>query len=280
MKHGVQADPQDGEQVVYVQLGRIVPNSRQPRKRFPAGRLRELARSIESQGVMQPLLLRPHPAHEDQYELVAGERRLRAIRLLGWPAAPALVRRISDEHLLESALVENLQREQLTPIEEAQAYRQLLDDHGYTQESLAERVGRERSTIANLVRLLHLPLAVQEDLEEERLSAGHARALLALEDAALQLALREQILARGLSVRETERLVKRAQNGGPARRKRQAQQAASGRDPRLVAAQEALENRLGTRVAVTCNGDGGGRIEIEYYSLEDFNRLYDELLSG
>jgi ParB family chromosome partitioning protein len=270
------ADDQD-EAVVQLALERIVPNPLQPRRRFPADQLRQLAETIKGQGVIQPIVVRAHPARPHHFELVAGERRLRALRLLGRREAPALVRAIPDEHLLEWALVENLQREPLNPIEEAQAYRTLLDRYDYTQESLAHRVGKERSTIANLVRLLALPAPLREDLEVGRLTVGHARALLPVTEADRQLALRELVLARGLSVRETERQVKLEQKRArPTARRRAA--GGRGRDPKLLAVEEALEARLGTRVAVRHAPDEKGRIEIEYYSLDDFNRLYDLLM--
>lgn len=296
--------PEEREQgVAQVALEKILPNRLQPRKRFPAAQLERLARSIESQGVIQPLIVRPHPSRAGHYELVAGERRLRAIHLLGWREAPALVRQVPDENLLEWALVENLQREPLNPIEEALAYRTLLDRYGYTQESLSRRVGKERSTVANMVRLLALPTALREDLEEERLTTGHARALLAVGEVERQLELRELILARGLSVRETERQV-RLRRKLPGKHNRKAarhspETGRAARDPKFLAVQEALEGRLATRVTINRtenrardarqektgknsrkDSDGQqGKIEIEFYSLEDFNRLY-ELLMG
>ncbi len=283
---------EEEEALANVALERITPNRLQPRKRFPAAQLKRLAQSIESQGVIQPLVVRPHPARAGHFELVAGERRLRAITLLGWREAPVLIREVPDENLLEWALVENLQREPLNPIEEALAYRTLLDRYGYTQERLSRRVGKERSTVANTVRLLALPTAIREDLEEERLTAGHARALLALDDMARQLELRGLVLARDLSVRQTERLVK--QHLAPAKKSPRLPASEKGveRDPKFLAVQEALEGKLGTRVAISRaehsvpdgkSAPGGqkeieGKIEIEFYSLEDFNRLYDLLM--
>lgn len=203
--------------VQQIPVGQIVPNPRQPRRVFAPEQIRALAQSIGSQGVVQPIVVRPHPAQSGRFELVAGERRLRAIRLLGWAAAPALVRSIPDDGLLEAALVENIQREPLSPIEEATAYRQLLDDHGYTQETLSHRVGKDRSTIANMVRLLALPEPVQHDLEVGRLTIGHARALLAIADAARLRHVHRLILGKGLSVRETEALVAREREHLPAK---------------------------------------------------------------
>lgn len=278
MKSTITREGESGESVVQLNVAHILPNHLQPRRRFDRERLQKLAHSLESQGVIQPIVVRRHPHRHGRYELIAGERRLRAMRLLGWQVAPALVREIPEKHLLESALVENIQREQLTPIEEARAYQALMANLGYTQESLSRRVGKDRSTIANLIRLLGLPERLQEDLEEGRLTMGHARALLALESIELQLGLRELIIKQELSVRETERRVKRAleskdRRGDPAH-------SPPPPDVKFNAVQEALEGRLRTRVTISQSGEGGGKIEIEYYSLDDFNRIYDLLMSG
>ena len=275
--------------LIELPLGRIEPNPRQPRKRFPAEQIEALAESIRAQGVIHPLVVRPHPEAPQRYQLVAGERRLRAVRLLGWQWAPALVREVPDEQLLEAALVENLQREELTPIEEATAYRTLLDQYGYTQDTLAGQVGKDRSTIANLVRLLSLPLSLQEDLEAGRLTTGHARALLAIPEPDRQVALRNVIVERGLSVRETERLVNRARKSRTnATDGRLAEQAGGVELPaglalQFQAVQEMLEKRFSTRVIIRRGEQGSaakeaGRIEIEFYSLDDFNRLYELLV--
>lgn len=275
--------------LIELPLGRIEPNPRQPRKRFPAEQIEALAESIRAQGVIHPLVVRPHPEAPQRYQLVAGERRLRAVRLLGWQWAPALVREVPDEQLLEAALVENLQREELTPIEEATAYRTLLDQYGYTQDTLAGQVGKDRSTIANLVRLLSLPLSLQEDLEAGGLTTGHARALLAIPEPDRQVALRNVIVERGLSVRETERLVNRARKSRTnATDGRLAEQAGGVELPaglalQFQAVQEMLERRFSTRVIIRRGEQGSaateaGRIEIEFYSLDDFNRLYELLV--
>ncbi len=261
--------------LIELPLGRIEPNPRQPRKRFPAEQIEALAESIRAQGVIHPLVVRPHPEAPQRYQLVAGERRLRAVRLLGWQWAPALVREVPDEQLLEASLVENLQREELTPIEEATAYRTLLDQYGYTQDTLAGQVGKDRSTIANLVRLLSLPLSLQEDLEAGGLTTGHARALLAIPEPDRQVALRNVIVERGLSVRETERLVNRARKSRTnATDGRLAEQAGGVELPaglalQFQAVQEMLERRFSTRVIIRRSEQGSaateaGRIEIEF----------------
>jgi ParB family chromosome partitioning protein len=275
------------EPVRQVPLERIVPNAQQPRRRFDPAQIAALARSIGAQGVLQPLLARPYPARSGYYELVAGERRLRALRLLGWAEAPVLVRQIPDTGLLEAALVENLQREQLTPIEEAGAYRDLLSRHGYTQETLAERLGRDRSTIANMMRLLALPPSIREDLDAGRLTIGHARALLAVSDPRRQQALRRIVLGRGLSVRETEALVGREKLRAVAGKDRNPGRAGVGGrsvpappllHPRWRELQDRLERRFGTRIAIEAEPGAGGTIRIEYADGDEFNRIYDLLL--
>lgn len=264
----------------------IEPNPSQPRRRFSQQQIEALAASLRGQGVLQPLLVRPHPRRPGRYQLVAGERRLRAVRHLGWGQVPVLLREISDEHLLEAALVENLQREPLTPIEEAAAYRDLLNRHGYTQETLAGRIGKDRSTIANMIRLLSLPPALQEDLEEGRLSTGHARALLSVSEPDRQVALRNRVLEKGLSVRETERAIRIARAPTtpslPGKGNCASSPALPGReDIQFEATRDVLEKSLGSRVEIRREGPPGknsqGRIEIEFYSMEDFNRLLDLL---
>lgn len=272
----------NGEFIAEIPIALIIPNPRQPRRHFNQANILELAQSIRSQGVIQPLVVRPHPTQSDHYELVAGERRLRAIKTLGWGNAPVLVRKIADDALLEAALVENLQREQLTPLEEAQSYRTLLDEYGYTQETLSRRVGKDRSTIANMVRLLALPGTLQEDLEENRLSVGHARALLAVDDTHTQLELRNLILAGELSVRETEQLVNRARD--KAALPPQAQPLPETPEEEMLrmqyqAVQESLEQHFATKIAINRQGQHGGKVEIEFYSLDDFNRIYELLIS-
>ncbi len=280
----------------------IEPNPLQPRRNFSPGKIEALARSIESQGVLQPLVVRSKPGDPHRYQLVAGERRLRAMRLLGLEAVPAVLWEVPDENLLEAALVENIQREPLNPVEEAEAYRALLNRYGYTKEALAERVGKDRSTIANMVRLLSLPPLLKEDLAAGRLSAGHARALLNLPGADRQIALRGVVIERGLSVRETERLAARAKRENPASPRGEnsggnaggtaggnwavENKIQDGERLQFDAVREMLEHRFSTKVRILPQEGPsknlqlqGGRIELEYYSMEDFNRIYD-LLTG
>ena len=197
---------QKTQQLLPVDL--IKPNPNQPRRYFEPKALQELSQSIKQQGVLQPLIVRIHPVLEGCFELVAGERRWRALKLAGETEAPVIIKKLGDDEALEVALLENIQREDLTPIEEGLCYQELMQLHGLTQEELASKLGKDRSTIANMVRLLVLPKAIQQDLEMGRLSAGHARALLSLSEPTEQLKLRERLLLKNWSVRETEKQVR------------------------------------------------------------------------
>jgi len=251
-----------GERRIPIDL--IKPNPRQPRREFGEAALTELATSIRAKGVIQPLLVRPRG--DSGYELVAGERRLRAAEQAGLHEVPAVVREVSDSESLELALVENLQRDDLSPLEEATAYRRLMDEFGHTQEEVAERVGKSRPTIANALRLLRLPEPIKDELRRGRLTAGHARVLVSIDDAEAQLRAARQILARDMSVREAERL---AATRRPAARP-------VGRDLHRDALERELAAALGTRVRIRPRGRGG-RIEIEYYSNEELQALSDRL---
>ena len=272
-----------GEEILRVSLDRISPNPLQPRKRFAEERLKGLAQSIKSHGVLQPMIVRRHPSLPGHYELVAGERRWRALQLLDYSEVPVMVRRVKDQDLLEVALLENIQREDLSPIEEALSYRELLRRHGYTQEFLAGRIGKDRSTIANLMRLLQLPDAVQNDLEQGRMTVGHARALLALPSEKVQLLLREKLLKQDWSVRETElhvrELLERFQVEETVTSLKKMQSTDYGeRKQMLQSLEEELQRHLGTRVGIRFSGKSG-EIRVHYQSLEEFERLYALLKS-
>jgi ParB family transcriptional regulator, chromosome partitioning protein len=239
----------------------IAPNPQQPRKDFKDNELRELAGSLERTGVLQPVVVRRVGSG---YQLIVGERRWRAAKLAGLTRIPAIVRDATDAQSLELALVENLLREDLNPMEEAEAYQKLLAEFGWTQEELAQRVGRDRSSIANCIRLLKLPALIQADLRAGRLTMGHARALLALPLPADQLKLREEILAHSWSVRATEEGVQH-QHKRPARRQLR-------RSPELAAVENALRSALATRVRLV-GTERAGRIEIAYASREELDRL-------
>lgn len=252
----------------------IVPNPAQPRRTFDVDELAALAESIRENGLLQPILVRPLAKAPGRYELVAGERRLRALGLLSWTEIPAMVRDVEDDILLILALVENLQREQLSALEEAEGYQVLGDQHGLSHGEIAKSVGKSRSTIANMVRLLSLPISVRKLLENGELTAGHARALLAVEDSIRAGELGRAAAREGWSVRETE---KRAKTAGPGKGARNG--AKRDRDPVVQALEEELRSVLGTRVSLQTKRGGGGTIEVPFLSSEDFERLF-QLIVG
>ena len=243
-----------------VPLAAIHRNPLQPRQSFDEAAIEELAESIRQKGVLQPLLVR---RSNGGFELIAGERRFRAAQRVGLEQVPVLVRDVSDGEMLELALIENIQRENLNPLEEARAYRRLMEEFALTQEEIATRVGKDRSTIANSLRLLQLPPEVQQQLERGTLSAGHARALAGAPSDALRVELADAVVTQQLTVRQTERLVKRRVRLPVV--------------PELAAAEQRLMEYLGTRVRVLHGRNGSGRIEIEYYSLEELNGLIDRM---
>lgn len=251
-----------------VDIDRVRPNPRQPRERFDDEALDRMAASLGERGMLQPLLVR---RTGDDFELIAGERRWRAAQRAGWHRVPVMIRDADQMEALELALVENLQREDLNPIEEARAYEMLAEEAGLSQERVAERVGRERSTVANYLRLLRLPARVQELLVAGELSMGHARALLGLDKAAAQVKLAEAAVAGGWSVRQIEARVRAARKGGKGTKK------STKRDPDTIAAEERLSRALGT--AVRIQGRERGRIEIRFTSLEELDRLYEALIT-
>lgn len=254
-----------------VPIEHIDPNPLQPRRGFPEETLKELADSIRSSGVVQPVLVRPA---DGRYQLVAGERRWRAARMAGLETIPALIRDLTDRDALELALTENLLREDLNPLEVAHAYEALQEKYGINHEEIAARLGVNRSTVTNTLRLLRLPAAVQEMLANGQISNGHARALLGLESAGAQMQLAQRIARQGLSVRQVENMV--ALRGlKPAPKKSAAE--ATQLDPNVRAASIELERTLGTRVKILGNGKRG-KIEISYFSPEDLSRIYDWIM--
>lgn len=247
---------------MHLRIDRIRPNPYQPRQRFNAAALQELADSINQQGLVQPIVVR---RHDDGFELVVGERRLRAVKLLDFNMIPALVKRIDEREMLEFALLENLQREDLNPMEEARAYHRLQTEFHLRQGDIAQRVGKDRSSIANTLRLLQLPSLLQADVEAGRLSMGHARALLALKTEAAQRRLRDQVVADNLSVRDTEERVQR-----------QRKPTVRAKPSHLLAAEDSLKRYLETRVTIR-PGRRSGKIEITYRGEADLQRLLDLL---
>jgi len=246
----------------------IRPNRDQPRKRFSAEKMEELAASIREKGIIQPLVVRKMSEH---YELVAGERRWRAAQKAGLLSVPVVIQDISDDTALEIALIENIQREDLNAIEQAEAFHALIEKFHLSQEEMARRVGKDRSTVANSLRLLRLPEEIKNDILEERLSMGHARALLALDTRELMIRARDEVLKRNLSVRETEGLVKRMKMKRTARPK-------NAPGPEINAVVDRLKRRFMTRVAIRQSGKGG-RIEISYSTSDELTRLIDILSS-
>lgn len=261
------AAPDEGE-VRRLPVQSIAPNPLQPRQDFSAPELEELARSIRVNGLLQPLVVRPLPGSKGRYELVAGERRFRAVRVLGWEDVPAVVREVEDEALLVLALVENLQREALNPLDEAEGYRSLADRFGMTQEDIARAVGKERSTVANFLRLLRLPPSVRKLVRDGKLTMGHARALLSIEDPVRCADLARRAMKDGWSVRETER---RATLGKSEKAEKRLPPAG---DPLVSALEEALREHLSTRVLLRGVARGKGVIEIPFHSADDFERLF------
>ena len=262
-----------GRTIVNVDINSVVPNPRQPRTRFSKESLHDLCESIKVQGVIEPILTR---MRDGKYELVAGERRLRAAKMAGLAAIPAIVKDFTDQQSLELSLIENLQREDLNPMDEAEGYARLNSEFGLTQETVAKRVGKDRSTVANMIRLLALPKQVKESLRKGEITVGHARPLLTLDDADKQVHFWHEIVKGNLNVRDTEVLVtgkeekSKAKKGG---RKR-----AFTQNVELNALVEQLTEHLATKVKVHGSPDRG-RIEIEYYSKEDLERVL-ELITG
>lgn len=247
-------------------IGDIDPNPLQPRRIFVQDRLDELAQSIRANGIVQPLVVRQNGG---RYQLVAGERRWRAAQLANLDKVPVIVQNIPDDRLLEVTLVENIQREDLNPIEAALAFQRMIVDLHLTQEEVGRRTGKDRTTITNFLRLLQLPADIQQLVGERRLSPGHARCLVGLPEST-QREVAEKVVAQGMSVRETERLTQRLTE--PRRPKTPKETAAL--DPNVRAAIEAMERALGTRVRIVSRSGSSGRIEIEYYSSEDLDRIY------
>jgi ParB family chromosome partitioning protein len=258
------------EQTNHLPIAQIKANPLQPRTVFDPERLQELANSIQANGIVQPLIVR---RQGDYYELIAGERRLRAAKLAGLQEVPVVVQDYADDQLLELALVENIQREDLNPIETAEAFSRLNTEMNLSHEEIATRTGKDRTTITNLIRLLRLPGVVQLLLAERQLSMGHARALLGLATEEQQIILGRKAAEHGYSVRQVEKFVQVA-NEPP-----KPAEPESPQDPNVKAAVSDLEAALGTRVRITEKSDQRGRIEIEYYSQDELNRLY-ELLIG
>ncbi|KMZ43506.1 MULTISPECIES: ParB/RepB/Spo0J family partition protein [Bacillales] len=259
---------EEGEQVKEVSINEIRPNPYQPRKEFEQSAIEELAQSIKEHGIIQPLIVRKSIKG---YELVAGERRLRAAKLAGLKEVPVVVKAYTDQQLMEIALIENLQRENLNPLEEAEAYDKLISHHDYTQEQLAQKIGKSRPHVANMLRLLQLPEKIRKMVSAAELSMGHSRALLGVTDKKVQLQLANDVVEKGLSVRQLEELVKQLNVSRETKKKKSAKN-----EPVLIEMEERLRSRFGTSVKIK-KGSKRGKIEIDFYSQEDLERIIEML---
>ena len=257
----------EGEAPVMVKITKVEPNRQQPRKKFDEDALLELADSIKQYGLLQPILVQDRKTY---YEIIAGERRWRASKLAGLKEVPVIIRNYSEQEIVEISLIENIQREDLNPIEEAQAYKRLLTEFNLKQDEVADRVSKSRTAVTNSMRLLKLCDEVQQMVIENMITTGHARAILSVEDPTEQYALAQRIFDEKLSVREVEKLVRNL--GKPAKEKKNVDKSM---DVIYEDIQEKLKNTLGTKVAITSKGNGTGRIEIEFYSNEELERLID-----
>ncbi len=267
------AAQEGGKKYFSCPIEELQPHSRQPRKTFDDGKMAELVASIKEKGVIQPLVVR---RQGDSYQIIAGERRWRAAQKAGLERVPVVIQDVSEDWALEIALIENIQREDLNSLEEAEAYRYLMDSFDLLQEEVAKRVGKDRSTVANSLRLLRLPEKVKNDLIANRLSMGHARALLALEQDEDIVEASVEIIRKKLSVRETENLIKKIKNMFVRKAPKGGVEKAV--DPNQVALENALEQQLGTRVRLVAKGKGG-RIEISYHDQVELSRIVDLLNS-
>ncbi len=263
------ADKENG--AVLINISKVEPNREQPRKKFDEDALLELSESIKQFGVLQPLLVQERP---DYYEIIAGERRWRAAKLAGVKEVPVIIKNLTEQEIMEISLIENIQREDLNPIEEAQAYKRLLTEFNLKQDEVAERVSKSRTAVTNAMRLLKLNEKVQQMLIDEMLTTGHARALLAIENEDKQYEVAQRIFDEKLSVRDTEKLVKNLQN-----EKENTPGATNKIDPQLLAVYRDLEEQmkalLGTKVFINPKDDKKGKLEIEYYSQDELDRIID-----
>ncbi|MGQ9746133.1 MAG: ParB/RepB/Spo0J family partition protein [Dissulfurimicrobium sp.] len=251
-------------------IEKVRPNPNQPRKEMKGAALEDLAASIREKGVLQPLVVRE--VEGGGYEIIAGERRWRAAQMAGLKTVPVVIKDVSPDEVLELALIENIQRQDLNPLEEAMAYKRLVDELGLTQAQVSSRVGRDRATVANFLRLLQLPDYAQQDLLDGRLTMGHARALLMVDNEDSRRKMRDQIVSKGLSVRQAEDLARRLLRHGAGRKARQP----SIHDPDIEGIAKELSTSLGLTVKIS-HGQRGGRVEIRYKDLDEFNRIIGQL---
>ena len=270
-------DTVTGESVLEIAVNSVDHNPNQPRQWFDQEALDELADSIKEQGVLQPILVEKQD--DQRYIIIAGERRFRAARQAGLETIPAIVKTYSENRRLEIALIENLQRENLNPVEEAKAFRYLIDSAGISQEELSKRLGKKRSTIANSLRLLNLPEEMQEALKSHAISSGHARAVLSVVNPADQEFLFRQIIEEGLSVRETEKRAQKLNEGGRASHQKKKKSSKNRRPPEIERLEEQFLEALGTKVTIKGNLQRG-KLEVSFFSEEDLQRLFDLIVSN
>lgn len=263
------AELKSGEQMIKINM--VEPNRDQPRRNFEEDALLELADSIKQYGVLQPLIVRKR---NDYYEIIAGERRWRAAKMAGVKEVPVIIKEYNEQEILEIALIENIQRENLNPIEEAMAFKKLLEEFNLKQDEVAERVSKSRTAVTNSMRLLKLDQRVQQMIIDDMISTGHARALLAIDDPEQQYALANKIFDEKLSVRETEKLIKEIKNPKKPKEKKIVENAFIYED-----IEDKMKQVLGTKVHVASKGKGKGKIEIEYYSDKELERMFDMIMS-
>lgn len=269
-------DESPKDNILELDIDQIQPNSDQPRTRFPDAALDELAQSIRTNGIVQPIVVRKKGP---KYQIVAGERRWRAAQRAGLRRIPVVVREVSDDKLLEIALIENIQRQDLNAVEEARAFRKLIDTIGLTQEMVSDRIGKERSMISTSLRLLKLPDEVLTYIEEEKLTAGHGRALLLVADQSAQRRIAKSIVDLSLSVREAEKLVRRFGKTDSQTTEKNTVKAT--KDANIGSAESKLRRKLGTNVTILPNKRGdGGKVEIEYYNMDDLDRIYQVIIQS
>jgi len=269
----VKVSSEQNQKYFLCSIDKIIPNRDQPRKLFSKDSLQELSDSIKENGILQPLVVRQMPSGD--YELIAGERRLRASKFLGLSEVPVVVLEVSDEKNLELALIENIQRQDLNPIEEALAYKQLIDRHHYTQEECARRLGKERSTVTNIIRLLSLPEEIRSYIVESKLSMGHARALIVLEDEEMKLKVARRIVQEGLSVREVEAIAKRMKEGVQVEKIIQTKVIS----PQIQFMENEMTKMLGSKVKIKSNGLKG-KVVINYQNHEDLEKIFNSISSN
>lgn len=264
---------EDGAQGTYVKITKVEPNREQPRKNFDEDALQELADSIKQYGIVEPLIVQDRKTH---YEIIAGERRWRAAKLAGLKEVPVIVRNYTEQEIVEISLIENIQREDLNPIEEAQAYKRLLTEFNLKQDEVAERVSKSRTAVTNSMRLLKLCDEVQQMIIDDMITTGHARALISIEDAEQQYTIAQKVFDEKLSVRDVEKLVKNLNKPEKAKKEPMTDKALEAVYQDL---EEKLKQSLGTKVAITSKGAGAGKLEIEFYTHDDLEKLTD-LLTG